>query len=126
MAHTEQDILRQEWNRKEGPVVFSTVDSSGYPNSVYVMITEMSKDGKIVLADNYFKKTKLNILKGSKASVLFMTRDGKPYQVKGSVAYDESGEYYQFMKAWNPEQHPGHAAVVISVEHLFSGSEQLL
>jgi len=126
MAHHDNEILRKEWNKKEGPIVFSTVDSSGHPNSVYVMIAELSKDGKIVLADNHFKKTKINILKGSKASVLFMTRDGKPIQVKGTVAYDESGEYFQFMKSWNPGQHPGNAAVVISVEQIYSGSDQLL
>jgi uncharacterized protein len=30
------------------------------------------------------------------------------------------------MKKWNPETHPGHAALVIKVEEVYSGSEKLL
>ena len=62
----------------------------------------------IVIADNYFAKTKKNILSGSKGSVLFITKDGTAYQAKGTIEYHREGEVFDDMKTWNPEKHPGH------------------
>jgi len=30
------------------------------------------------------------------------------------------------MKTWNPEKHPGHAAVALKVEEVYSGVEKLM
>lgn len=119
------DVLREAWKHREGPIVFTTVDTEGIPNSIYATCTEMNEAGNIVIADNYFDKTKKNIIGGSKATVLFITDEGKSFQVKGSISYETSGESFTFMKSWNPEKHPGHAAMVISQEQVFSGSKQL-
>jgi len=126
MNHQTSKVLVEAWNEKEGPIVFTTVDSSGIPNSIYATCTEITQDGHIVIADNYFSKTKENIVKGSSASVLFITKSGQSFQVKGEISYETSGENFQFMKSWNPTQHPGNAATVISVKSVYSGGKQLL
>lgn len=118
-------LVRDAWNDREGAIVFTTVDGKGMPNSIYATCTEMNGDGKIVIANNYFNKTKNNIESGSKGVVLFITAKGTSYQAKGSISYETSGENYDFMKSWNPEKHPGHAATVVSVEQFYSGGKQL-
>ena len=80
----------------------------------------------IVIADNYLDKTKKNILSGSTGSVLFITKDGKAYQAKGTIEYHREGEIFDDMKTWNPEKHPGRAAVALKVEEVYSGAEKVM
>ncbi|MDD5663124.1 MAG: hypothetical protein PHT71_02550 [Victivallaceae bacterium] len=79
----------------------------------------------IVIADNYFDKTKANILNGSVGTVLFITEDNKAYQVKGTLEYHRDGSMFDFMKCWNPEKHPGHAATVLTPNAVYSGAKKL-
>jgi len=113
------------WDNRKDAVVFSTADVNGVPNSIYVKSVSRYSESLIVIADNYFHKTRKNILAGGKASILFITNEGKSYQLKGSVRYLQSGEIYDDMKRWNPSRHPGHAAACLEVEEVYSGSERI-
>lgn len=113
------------WEDREGPVVLTTIDASGTPNAIYATCVSLFNPETLVVADNYFDKTRKNILAGSKVSLLFITHGGDSYQVKGSVSYLTSGDVYDEMKRWNPTRHPGHAAAALTVEAVFSGSEKL-
>ena len=77
------------------------------------------------MADNYFSKTRENVLLGGKGSLLFRDRKGKVYQVKGTLEYYTEGEVFDDMKKWNPPKHPGHAAAAIRIEAVYSGAEKL-
>jgi hypothetical protein len=57
---------------------------------------------------------------------LFITKEGKSFQAKGSLEYHSQGELFDFMKTWNPKKHPGHGAAVLNVEEVYSGKEKLL
>ena len=116
----------QAWNDRSGPVVLTTVDKSGVPNAIYVTCLSRFSDDIIVVADNFFHKTRDNILAGSKASLLFITKSKKSYQVKGSIAYHDSGPVFDDMKKWNPPKHPGHAAAAIEVKEVYSGAEKIV
>jgi hypothetical protein len=85
----------------------------------------MYENKYIVVADNYFDKTRKNILDGSTGLVLFISKDKKAYQVKGSLEYHKDGKFFEFMKSWNPEQHPGHAAAVLIPEKAYSGAQKI-
>lgn len=124
MNFTEE--IRLAWENHEGPVVLTTVDPEGVPNAIYATCVSLYDDETIVVADNYFNKTKANILSGSAGSILFITRDRKSYQVKGKIQYLTSGEIFEDMKRWNPERHPGHAAAVIKVDQVYSGARRLI
>ena len=113
------------WNSKQGPVVLTTVAPDGTPNSIYATCVSLYEEEKPVIADNYFDKTRANILDGSPASVLFISEAGKAYQLKGSISYEKEGKVFTDMKSWNPEKHPGHAATVVKVSEIFSGSEKI-
>ena len=124
MATMNKEIL-QEWENREGPVVLTTVNADNIPNSIYATCVGLF-NGKPVIADNYFDKTRENIKNGGKAAILFINKDNKAFQLKGSLEYHSSGEIYDSMKKWNPEKHPGHAAVIMDIAEIFSGSEKLL
>lgn len=125
MAVLPNTVL-QAWDKRNGPVVLTTVDSSGMPNSIYATCVSMFDDETVVVADNFFDKTQKNILAGSKGSLLFITADNKAFQMKGTIEYHKSGAVFEDMKSWNPAKHPGHAAAALKVEEVYSGAEKLL
>ena len=118
--------VSKAWDKKEGPVVFTTVDKNGAPNTIYATCVSKFDEETIVVADNYFDKTRANILTGSKASILFITDESKAFQVKGTIEYHKEGKFFDDMKKWNPKQHPGHAATVLKVEEVYAGGTKLL
>jgi len=120
------EIVSKAWDEKEGSVIFSTVDEDGMPNAIYVTCVAKYGEEMLVVADNFFDKTRRNIFSGSKGSMLFITSKGKSYQVKGSIEYHQTGAIFEDMKKWNPAKHPGHAAVAIKIEEVYSGAEKLL
>lgn len=113
------------WENRQKAIVFTTVSVDNVPNSIYATCVSKYDDETIVVADNYFDKTQENILAGSKGSLLFITQEGKSYQLKGDIEYHQEGPIFDDMKNWNPEKHPGHAATVIKVTSVYSGAKKL-
>jgi len=124
MDSLPEEVL-QAWKNRAGAVVFTTVAPDGTPNSVYITCLGLYENSRIVIADNYFCKTRENIRNGSSGAVLFITGAGKAYQIKGGIEYHDSGIFFDFMKEWNPKQHPGHAAAVIIPREVYSGAKAL-
>ena len=118
--------VSKAWEDREGPIILSTVNGDGIPNAIYATCVSKFSEDTIVVANNYFSKTLKNILAGSKASILFITKEGKSYQIKGSIEYHKEGIIFDDMKKWNPKKHPGHAAAALKVEEVYTGAEKLL
>jgi len=116
-----RDELTEAWASKIGPAVFATVDPAGEPNVVYVTWVKWH-GAHLLIADNYFDKTRKNILSGSRGALVFLTKKGGAYQVKGALEYHTEGAVYEDMKEWlpDPQRHPGHAAVVLQIEEVYS------
>ncbi len=125
MARLPEDVSKA-WENRQGPIVFSTVAGGSDPNAIYATCVSKFDDETILIADNYFDKTKKNILKGSRGSVLFITDEKKAYQLKGAIEYHREGALFENMKSWNPEKHPGHAVAALKVEEVYSGSKKLI
>lgn len=119
-----QEII-DAWAEREGATVLTTVSSEGRPNSIWVMSTGLYKNEHIIIADNYFDKTKANILSTGIASVLFITKEGRSYQLKGTMSYHRDGPFYDFMMEVTPPKFPRRAAVVLHATEIYSGSERL-
>ncbi|WP_448871978.1 pyridoxamine 5'-phosphate oxidase family protein [Desulfobulbus propionicus] len=124
MSGIPEDVSKA-WNERKGPIILTTVDQHGVPNAIYATCVKMLENDSIVIADNYFSKTRHNILAGSRGSVLFITNDGKAFQLKGTIEYHKEGDIFDDMKKWNPQKHPGHAAAVVKVEEVYSGAQKL-
>ena len=119
------ESVLQAWEDRDGPIVLATVSQDGTPNIIYATCVGAFGDDRLVVADNYFDKTRRNLLAGSKGSILFRSKKGKAYQVKGTLEYHKDGEVFDHMKTWNPSQHPGHAAAALSIEEVYSGADKL-
>lgn len=113
------------WKNHEGPFVLTTVDTQGAPNVIYATCVRLYSEDTVVIADNYFNKTRANILAGSQAALLFITKSGKSYQIKGRIEYHTQGAIFDDMKTWNPARLPGHAAAALKVERIYCGAEEL-
>ena len=124
MTKLPEEVIRA-WEDREGPIILTTVNNEGVPNAIYASCVSKYDDETLIVADNYFNKTKENILNECKAAVLFMNKDQESFQIKGDIGYFIEGKYYEDMKGWNPSRHLGHAAAVISIRKVFSGSKQL-
>lgn len=118
--------VAQAWKEHKGPIILTTVGEDGVPNSIYATCVSLYDNETIVVADNYFDKTKKNILAGSKGTLLFITKENKSFQLKGSFDYLTGGDIYDDMKKWNPSKHPGHGAAALRIEAAYSGAEKLL
>lgn len=125
MAALPEKVSRA-WDNRQDPVVLTTVDRDGKPNAIYASCVSKFNEEILIVADNYFSKTRENILSGSRGSILFITKDGQSFQIKGRLEYLKEGAFYEDMKKWNPRMHPGHAAAVLNVEEVYSGSERLV
>ena len=120
------EAVQTAWANREGPIVLATVDATGIPNAIYATCVQMHGEDAVVVADNYFHKTRANIAAGSKGSLLFITKEGKSYQLKGRFEYYTSGPIFAAMKQWNPVRLPGVAAAALRVENIYSGGEQIV
>ncbi|MBW2563452.1 MAG: pyridoxamine 5'-phosphate oxidase family protein [Deltaproteobacteria bacterium] len=118
--------VSKAWEDREGPIILSTIDGDGIPNAIYATCVSIFSEDTVVVANNYFSKTLKNILAGSKGTILFITKEGKSYQIKGSIEYHKEGSIFEDMKKWNPKKHPGHAAAALIVEEVYTGAEKLL
>ena len=118
--------IREAWEKRKGPTVFTTVSSDEVPNSIYATCVSIYEENKIIVANNYFDKTMKNILSGSKGVILFITEDDKAYQIKGRIKYVTDGKAFEDMKKWNPARLPGHGAAIVEVEEIYSGAEKLV
>ncbi len=120
-----KEILEAAWPLREGPAVFTTVSVSGRPNSVYVLSMRLLSDGRIAVMDNYFNKTRENIMNGSSGAFLFLARPRRQYQAKGPIEYLTSGPVYEELKAAVDPKYPRLGVAVLTVEELYSGAERL-
>ena len=120
------EIVNKAWEDREGPVIFTTVDTDGMTNAIYATCVSKFNDELMIVANNYFSKTLENILAGSKGSLLFITKEGTSYQIKGTIEYHKEGVVFDDMKKWNPKRLPGHAAAALKVEEVYSGADKLL
>ena len=113
------------WLEREGPLVLTTVDDNGMPNAIYAGIAKMIADGRIAVADNYFYKTIANIHNKCTASILFITKNRKSYQIKGRIDYHSEGPLYEEMLTWADPKHPRKGVAVMNPEEVYKGKERL-
>jgi len=120
------EIVKTAWENRDGAIVLTTISENGIANSIYATCVSKFDDETIIIADNYFDKTRGNILSGSKGVILFITKEGKAYQLKGSLEYCKEGPFFDNMKEWNDPKHPGCAASVLKIEEVYTGAEKIV
>jgi len=125
MAKLPKSVI-EAWEQHEGPIVLTTVNKENVPNAIYATCVSLFDKETLVVADNYFDKTRQNIFAGSKGTILFITPDKKSFQIKGDIEYHKSGPVFDDMKSWNPTKHPGHGTAALKIREVYSGAEKIL
>ena len=113
------------WENREPRMIFTTVDTSGEPNSVWVLCVKMLDDKRILIANNFFCKTLENILNNSRGALLMIAPEREAYQIKGSLEYHTEGGIYDDMKAWLDPKFAGVGAVILNIETIYYGAEKV-
>ncbi|MCD6405384.1 MAG: pyridoxamine 5'-phosphate oxidase family protein [Planctomycetes bacterium] len=108
-----------------GTVSVATASAEGAPNVIYVGYSKLLDDGRLVIADNYFNKTRKNIEDNPKIAVVVGSADVGSVQVKGTCKRLTSGPEYDDMLTWVADKHPRAAAVVIDIEEAYNGAKKL-
>ena len=117
--------VSQAWDNRNDPIILTTVDHDGVPNSIYATCVNKFGEDTLVVADNYFDKTRRNIKAGSRGSFLFITNERKAYQIKGTIEYFTSGPVFDEMKKWNSRKLPGIAVAALVAKEVYSGSQKV-
>ncbi len=125
MAKLPQAFL-DAWKQRKPRMIFTTVDTTGEPNAVWVLCVKKLDDERILIANNFFHKTLENIKAGSRGSLLLIAPEREAYQIKGPLDYHISGPIFNEMKEWLDQKFAGVGAVILHVEAIYYGAENIL
>ncbi|MEK6918076.1 MAG: pyridoxamine 5'-phosphate oxidase family protein [Nanoarchaeota archaeon] len=82
---------------EKNPVAISTSSKNGTPNISVAAFLKI-KDEKIIITNNYMKKTIDNIKENPKISLAVWDDKWKGYKIDGLAEYSESEEWISFIK----------------------------
>jgi len=117
------EVVYQAMQELETPAVLATVDPSGNPNAAYMILVKIDNPEIVLISDGAMHKTRQNILSGSRGSVVFLTKDFKAYQIKGSIKYHTSGPLFEHKI---DPHYPRFGVVELVVDEVYEGAEKLL
>jgi predicted pyridoxine 5'-phosphate oxidase superfamily flavin-nucleotide-binding protein len=117
--------VKKAWDSKQDPIVLTTVSKQGVPNSIYATCVALFEDSYVLVANNKFKKTYQNIMENDKATLLFITKEKKAYQIKGKIKYETEGKAFDDMKKWNRPDLAGYGVAKLEVEEIYSGANKI-
>ncbi len=102
----------------EVPVcVFATADKDGIPNAVPIHYGKIMDDAKIMLVDNFMKKTVLNIKANPKVSIS-VWKGSTGYQFKGTARVETSGANFD-MGAEMVKKSTPKGVVIIDIDSIY-------
>lgn len=110
---------------KNCQVAVSTSSTDSTPNTVPVVFLKLYDDEHILIADNYFQKTRKNLEENPKISIAFWNTETawEGFQIKGtSKIYTLGKEYeeaFNFVKLKKPKLNTK-AAVLVKIEQIYT------
>ena len=114
------------WQNHDERMVLTTLSKDNEPNSIWVICAKLINENQFVIANNAMHKTLQNIKDGSNGVLLFIAPERESYQVKGTLEYYEDGPIYDDMKSWLDPKFPGKGALVLNIEKVYYGAEQVV
>lgn len=92
----------KELFEKVPTAVLATVNDTGIPNAVPIGAKRILDDQTILISDQFFNKTLINMKKNDQVSVLFW-EGYEGYQLKGKVVIETSGPRFEEAVQWIKE-----------------------
>lgn len=105
-------------------VAFGTADKKGNPNVVPILWKTILDNERILLLDNFMKKTKENLQENKKVCISFWnTEPEEAYKIKGTAKYHNKSPIYEkgkrFMQAKRPGQAPK-GVVEVKIKEIYT------
>ena len=97
----------------------ATCSSKQVPNVVPIKCLKWISNNRVLVADNFMKKTKQNILDNSNVSFVVEKIREYPFQFKGKIKVYTEGEYYEEVKKM-VEKYTPKSALVIEISEVYS------
>ena len=107
------------------PFSLATSTKKGKPNVIYVGYLKLINAETVLIADNFFKKTKNNLLQNNQLAFAVLDEKAGSYQIKGRAEYLTKGKYYDEVQKWCEDKYPRKAAVVLHVKEIYNGAKRL-
>jgi uncharacterized protein len=98
--------------------VLATSEIGGMPNAVPIFYTSVLDDTRLMLVDNFMKKTLSNIQANPKVSVSIWN-DKTGYQFKGIASIETSGVNFEAGKAMVQKRDPK-GVVIVDIESIYT------
>jgi len=121
MPQEVRETLEKQW-----PHPLATASADGKPNVVYIGILNVLDDETLVLADNYFNKTAINLESNPWASIVCWTKEPKrSYQIKGRVSFCDEGEIFDDIVDTVYRRNPKikvRRAAIMKIEEIYEAS----
>jgi len=110
---------------KQDVFPIATCGQDGIPNLVYIKFLKVIDDETVLIADNRFSKTRKNIQDTQKLAFVVRDEEKGSFQIKGSTEWLTTGPMFDEVQEWVPDRLPRVAAVVLHVEQVYNGADQL-
>ncbi len=104
-------------------VFLATSTEDGIPNVVPIGFARPLDENTILIADNYMNKSRKNLEKNPRISLVTKDSQKNPFQFKGKVEIFESGKYFDTVTEWGQNamtKLTPKAAILMKVEEIYS------
>ena len=102
---------------EKATIAVATCDKNSNPHNIAIMYAKVSEN-KIIITNNFMKKTIENIKVNNKVSLVFWeTEEG--WRIDGEAAYYNSGKWLEFIKNLKENNgFPDRGAIVIDIKNI--------
>ena len=103
---------------EENPLALATVDKKGKPYVIAVAFAKV-ENNKIIITNNYMKRTINNLQYCLKISLVGWDRKWEGYNFQGKAKYFDKGEWLGFVKSLKEnKKEPCRGAIVIEINEI--------
>ena len=79
------DKVSKAWDERKGPIVFTTVDKNGVPNAIYATCVSKFDEDTLVIADNFFDKTRRIFFQGVRGVFFLLLMKIRHFKLRGAL-----------------------------------------
>lgn len=99
----------------------ATVDENDIPNVIAISCAKTVSQDQILITDNFFNKTKINIFKNPHVSLAVWSKDEKEgFQLKGKAEYFTSGNWKKKVDKMKENEGLSHkGALLITIKEIW-------
>jgi predicted pyridoxine 5'-phosphate oxidase superfamily flavin-nucleotide-binding protein len=104
---------------EKNPVAFATSDENGNPHVIAVAYVKVVGKNKLLITDNYMKKTTENLIRNYRIALAVWDKCWKGYRLKGVAKYFTSGKWKKFVEQMKENKgEPAKGAILVTIDEI--------